>query len=432
MKLTHPVVAGTAALVVVLAGCSSPGDPGDTRQNTDPPDELTMLVTASPSATGLRELATTYTNETGITINFVEVPTAQLPTKIILAKQSGQATFDLAQVDGFTLPQVVQAGALLPLDDLLQKDDAYDYADFPAGLQNYAKQDGTSYGLPLSTEPVVQMYRTDHFDELGLEPATTWDEALSNATVLQDAGYYGWATAYGPAVSAHYFNQMLYSSGGRLLDHETYEPLLDTDHSKQIMEQFLSLAEYAPAGSTTAASADMINAFTQLDVGQLTAASGWYGVVSDPSQSNVADTFTVTDMPMTTGGPYDSVNVLNGWLVGVSSVSPHQQAAWDFAAWALGKDNVRAFIDAGAPPAARSSTTSSEEYISRLPYLPVVGEAVATGTPIPRIPEMAQIITLLSQNISAMATGQLSLDDGMAKSQDDLLNILVQAGRYTG
>lgn len=432
MRVRLQLAAGAAALATVLAGCDSPGAQTGTDQSNEPPDELTMLVAASPSATGLRELAETYAGETGITINFVEVPTAQLPTKIILATQAGQATFDLAQLDGFTLPQIVDAGALLGLDDFLAEDADYDYGDFAEGLQNYAKHDGTTYGLPLSTEPVVQWYRTDLFDELGLQPATTWAEVLDNAAELDAAGYHGWATAYGPAVSAHYYNQMLYSSGGRLLDPDSYEPQFDTALNKQVMEQFLSLSEYAPSGSLTGASADMINAFSQLDVGQITSASGWYGVLADPSGSNVTDSFAVASLPVTTGGPYDSVNVLNGWLMGISPASPHQQAAWDFAAWALGKDNVPAFIDAGAPLPARTSTTTNDEYISQLPYLPAVGEAAQNGAPIERIPEMAQIITVLSQNISAMATGQLSLDDGIAKTQDDLLNILVQAGRYTG
>ena len=432
MRVRLRLAAGAALLATVVAACGSPGDHEDTPQSDEPTDELTVLVAASPSATGLGELAAEYTAESGVTIDFVEVPTAQLPTKIILAMQSGQETFDLAQFDGFTMPQIAAANALLPLDDFLAEDDEYDYADFPEGLQNYAKQDDATYGLPLSTEPVVQFYRTDLYDELGLQPATTWDAVQENADALSAAGHYGWASAYGPAVSAHYYNQMLYSSGGRLLDPETNRPLFDTDLNKDVMERYLALVDVTPESSRTGASADMINAFSQLQVGQLTAASGWYSTVADPTQSTVAETFATADMPMDTGGPYDSINVLNGWLLGISPSSPHQQAAWDFAAWALGKDNVKAFIDAGAPPPARTSTTTNDEYTTQLPYLPAVGTAAETGAPIERLPETAQIISVLSQTINSMVTDQLSLDEGMAKIQDDLTNILVQAGRYEG
>jgi ABC-type glycerol-3-phosphate transport system substrate-binding protein len=431
MKRRYPLFAGLTALALALAGCSAGASP-DSKPSEEKTDQLTMLVTASPSATGLEALAKTYTQKTGVKIDFVEVPTAQLPTKIILAKQSGQATFDLAQFDGFTLPQVAAAGALTPLDDFLAKDKEYDYADFPDGLKNYAKQDGKSYGLPLSTEPFLQWYRTDLYQQLGIEPAKTWDDAISNAKSLKEAGYLGWASAYGPAVSANYYDQMLYSSGGRLLDPKTYKPLLDTDLNKKVMKQFLSLAQYAPSGSLTGASADMINAFSQQQVGQIVAASGWYSNVNDPTKSNVSGKFATTAVPTSDGGKYPAINILNGWLTGISAVSKHQQAAWDFISWALGKDNVQAFVDAGAPPPARISTTSNQKLIEQLPYLPAEGDATKTGTPVPRIPEMGQIIPILSQDTSAMASGQLSLDAGMAKAQDDILNILVQSGRYKG
>lgn len=435
MKSRITAAVGVAVLAIAVVGCTPPasqsGDAG-VPQNEGTPDKLTMLVTASPSATGLRELADEYTMETGIAIEFVEVPSAQLPTKIILAKQSGQATFDLAQVDGFTLPQVVAAGALLPLDDYLAEDEEYDYADFPKGLQDYAKQDGVSYGLPLSTEPYLQWYRTDLYEQAGIEPATTWDQALENAAALQDAGHYGFAEVYGPAVAANYFDQMLYSSGGRLLDPETNRPLLDSDVAKEVMERFLALEEYSPASSATAASADVVNAFSQLDVGALILASGWYGTINDPSKSGAADKFSTAGVPLSEDGEYEPVNILNGWLAGISSVSPNQKAAWDFLSWALGAQNVQTFIDVGAPPAGRTSTTSDQDYIEQLPYLPAVGEATQDGVPAPRIPEMGQIVVSLSQTISAMASDQLTLDEGMEKAQNDLLNILVQSGRYQG
>ena len=91
-----------------------------------------------------------------------------------------------------------------------------------------------------------------------------------------------------------------------------------------------------------------------------------------------------------------------------------------------------AFIDAGAPPPARISTTTNPEFLEKLPYLAAVGESVESGVPIDRIPEMSQIITALSQTLNSIATGQVSREDGLAKAQDQLMNILVQSGRYTG
>lgn len=432
MKKRAIALAAGMAAVLAVTGCAAGAEPGGVPQNEGTPDSLTMLVTASPSAEGLRALAGAYEQETGISIEFVEVPTAQLPTKIILAAQSNQSTFDLAMVDGFTLPQMVQANALLSLDEYLEADEEYDYSDFSDGLKAYAQYDDVSYAVPLSTEPYLQWYRADLYEELGLEPAVTWEDALANADALDAAGHYGYMPLYNAAGSAHFFNEMLISSGGRLLDPESYRPLLDTDVAKDVMEQYLSLADYAPSSAMSGATADAVAGFSQLDVGQMILASGWWSTVNNPDSSPVAGKVATATTPLEERGDFEPVGALYGWLAGVSSVSPNQDAAWDFLSWALSADNVQAFIDAGAPPPGRISTTTNAEYIEQLPYLTSVGEAVESGISMPRIPEMAQIVTVLSQTISAMASGQLDLDAGMDKAQNDLLNILVQSGRYTG
>lgn len=432
MKKRAIALAAGLAVALGMTGCSAEQAPAGVPQEEGTPDSLTMLVTASPSAEGLRALAAEYEKTTGISIEFVEVPTAQLPTKTILAAQSKQSTFDLAMVDGFTLPQMVQANALLDLDEYLDGDEEYDYSDFSDGLKAYAQYDGVSYAVPLSTEPYLQWYRTDLYDELGLEPAASWKDALANVEALDAAGYYGYMPLYNAAGSAHFYNEMLISSGGRLLDPESYRPLLDTDLAKDIMKQYLSLADYAPSSAMSGATADAVAGFSRLDVGQMILASGWWSTVNNPDSSPVAGKVATAATPLEKRGDFEPVGALYGWLAGISSVSPHQAAAWDFLSWALSPDNAQAFIDAGAPPPGRISTTSNPDYIEQLPYLPSVGEAVESGISMPRIPEMAQIVTVLSQTISAMASGQLDLDAGMDKAQNDLLNILVQSGRYTG
>lgn len=396
------------------------------------PTSLTVLDTASPSIVGLKQVAAAYTAKTGIKINFVDVPSTQLATKIILAKSANKATFDIAQLNGPDLPVVVQAGAFLSLDSYIDGDAAYNKGDFPQGILDYCKQDGVSYSIPLSTEPFLHWYRTDLYTSAGLTPPTTWDQLIANAATFKNGGNYGFATAYGPASAATYFSQMLYTSGGRVLDPNTYEPLLNTPYVKSVMAKFLSLKPYLPASSTGGASADMITAFSQLNVASIMAASGWYSTVNSPTNSKVVGKFQ-TAAPLTgTGGSYPVASPLFGWLLGISPVSPYKKASWDFLSFALGSANVQAFVDAGAPPVARTSTVTNADLIKKMPFLPAVQKAVDSPTVLPRIPEWTQIATLLSQDISAMATGQLTLDAGMDKANSDITDVLVRAGRYKG
>jgi multiple sugar transport system substrate-binding protein len=416
--------AGLMALMAVSGAASA--------QDAGKPSSLTMLVMDSPSANGLKALAKTYQSETGIEIKFVEVPYEQLATKVILAAKSKQATYDLAQVDAGYMPQIVTAKALAPLDDLIAADKDYNYDDFPEGLKAYAKYDGVSYSVPLSTEPYLQWYRTDLYTTLGLTPAKTWDDALANAKALQAAGDIGYGGVYDASGAAYFYLSMLQSSGGRLLDPETNQPLLDAPVAKTVMARYLELAKYGTPGVESATVFDAVNSFSQLNVGQMILASGWWSTVNDTASSKSTGLVATANTPLSTDGPYEPVSSLFGWVAGISSASTHQQAAWDFLSWALSAENAGAFIDAGAPPPARISTTSNPEFLEKLPYLAAAGEATTDGLPLPRIPELSQIIAVISQNISAMVTGQKSLDDGMAAAQDAVLNILVQSGRYNG
>lgn len=429
------IALAAAGMVAVLsiAGCSSQGGgQSGTKQDSKKPSSLTMLVMDSPSTDGLKALAKTYKTETGIEIKFVEVPYEQLATKVILAAQSKQATYDLAQVDAGYLPQIVTAKALAPLDDFIKGDKQYDYSDFPQGLKDYAKYDGISYSVPLSTEPYLQWYRTDLYSKLNLTPAKTWDDALSNAKALKDAGDIGYGGIYDAAASAYFYLSLLQSSGGRLLDPKTNRPLLDADVAKTVMKRYLELAKYGPSGVDSATVYDAVNSFSQLNVGQMILASGWWSTVNDTSSSKSAGLVATANTPLSDEGSYKPVSSLFGWVAGISSASTHQKAAWDFLSWALSAKNAGAFIDAGAPPPARISTTSNPEFLKKLPYLAAVGDAATTGLPLPRVPELSQIIAVISQNISSMVTGQTTLDDGMKAAQDAVMNILVQSGRYKG
>lgn len=401
-------------------------------QDKAKPKSLTMLVTASGSEDGLKALAKTYEQKTGIAVDFVEVSSGELPTKEILAAKSKQNTFDLAMVDGFTLAAVASAGALVPLDSYLKSDKAYDYeGDFPQGLKDYAKYKGVSYTVPLSTEPYLQWYRTDLYSDLGLKPATTWDQVTSNANALEAAGDLGYNPLYNAAGAAHFYNAMLVSQGGRMFDPKTMKPQLDTDVAKKVMNQFLGLKKYGPSSSTSGATANAVQAFQQQNIGQMTLASGWWPTINGPS-SPITGKVATAPTPLGKLGQYKPTSVLYGWLAGISSTSTHQKAAWDFLSWALGKDNVSAFVDAGAAPPARLSTTSNQDLVKKAPYLTAEAEAVKTGVTFPRVPEMSQIVSVVSQGINAMATGQQTVDAGMPALQSAVLNILVQAGDYKG
>ena len=74
---------------------------------------------------------------------------------------------------------------------------------YPPGAQAMSQTDGTYYFLPAHYYWWAVYYRTDIYDELGLQAAETWDVFLDNCRALDAAGYipvaigsrYGWPAA---------------------------------------------------------------------------------------------------------------------------------------------------------------------------------------------------------------------------------------------
>jgi multiple sugar transport system substrate-binding protein len=422
--------AGAAAVVagfaITLVGCAGPADQGGE------PEKLTIMITNSPSAKALEATAELYTEETGIDIEFVDVPYDQLSTKLVLAGQSKTSTFDIAMLDPLFLASVAPSGGLLALDDYIEGDADYDFADFPESLQEYPKYDGVTYGLPLSTEPYVQFYRTDLYEEAGLTPGTTWEEIDANAKAITAMGpdHYGFSGWYGAqGAGTEPYLERLYQYGGRMLDPETWEPLLDSDVAKQAMKDFIALAPDSPEATLSGSSIEAATQFTQFDVGLNIAPSGWYPALDDPNASKASGLVGVAPVPSNPIGEFDPKGILKGWMVGISAQSQYLDASWDFLSFALRADNVQTFIDAGSPVVGRISTLENPDYLEQLPYLEYIAPGVENGQGLPAIPELVPVAVELGNAINSMATQGADVDSTMDDVNEKIRGILEDAGR---
>ena len=152
----------------------------------------------SPSSTSIQSFIPEFEKETGIKVNVSETPYGEAHQKQLLSYNQKAGAYDIAQFDNSFLAPFCQAKAMLPLDSYISKSEEYDINDFGQGQQDYGKCKGETLGLTLSTEPMIQWYRTDLYEKLGLKPASTWDEYYTNAKKVQAAGHGGQIMGFGP------------------------------------------------------------------------------------------------------------------------------------------------------------------------------------------------------------------------------------------
>lgn len=95
-------------------------------------------------------------------------------TKTTATLSGETGTYDIVETYGFVIPSLAQEEKLVPLNDLFDKyADDYGLDAISESMREGMSFDGELYALPMQAQMFVMAYRTDIFDDLGLEVPTT-------------------------------------------------------------------------------------------------------------------------------------------------------------------------------------------------------------------------------------------------------------------
>ena len=367
--------AGLASVSLLLAACSSGGT------DSEASGEINVFLISSPSSTSIQSFIPDFEAETGIKVNVSETPYGEAHQKQLLSYQQKAGAYDVAQFDNSFLMPFCQAQAMAPLDSYLGDSSEYDIADFGQSQQDYGKCNGETLGLTLSTEPMIQWYRTDIYQELGLTPAKTWDEYFNNAKKVQAAGYGGQIIGFGPNVS-WWWMTMVWSFGGQLYD-DSLNPTVNSKEAIAATDFLKKLMTVSPKGASTANSDEVTSKFLGENIGAMINYSGYYGSVLDPSINKNEGKIGTAPMPK---GSAD-ITHLAGWNIGIPKDAKNPTAAWKFLEYVLGKTNAKAYLESGAAAIGRKSITTDADLLAKFPYLAQL--EIPASSRIERYPQIA-------------------------------------------
>ena len=367
--------AGLASVSLLLAACSSGGT------DSEASGEINVFLISSPSSTSIQSFIPDFEAETGIKVNVSETPYGEAHQKQLLSYQQKAGAYDVAQFDNSFLMPYCQAQAMAPLDSYLGDSSEYDIADFSQSQQDYGKCNGETLGLTLSTEPMIQWYRTDIYEKLGLTPAKTWDEYYNNAKKVQAAGYGGQIIGFGPNVS-WWWMTMVWSFGGKLYD-DSLNPTVNSKEAIAATDFLKKLMTVSPKGASTANSDEVTSKFLGENIGAMINYSGYYGSVLDPSINK--NEGKIGTAPMPTGSA--DITHLAGWNIGIPKDAKNPTAAWKFLEYVLGKTNAKAYLESGAAAIGRKSITTDADLLAKFPYLAQL--EIPASSRIERYPQIA-------------------------------------------
>jgi sn-glycerol 3-phosphate transport system substrate-binding protein len=248
-SLLQTTAAGTLAGITGLAGCQ--GGTGGSQSNVEPisQDSLTIWhAMGGSNGETLQALADQFQSETGISVNLVFQDSYEgVLTKTLGALESGSVP-DLAQIDSLFAQQVLNTGAVEPVEELLSDDFPAD--DFLPNVTSFFTLDGTLQSMPFNNSNCIMYYNKSAFEAAGLDPESppeTISEVRQYSETLVDEG----VTDFGITWPNHvWFVETWFSNDGQFLvdaenghDGSASTLTVDNDTARKLYEWWRGMAQ---------------------------------------------------------------------------------------------------------------------------------------------------------------------------------------------
>src|SRR2546430_4313569 len=405
----RPAVAGAAfaSIPALLAACGE-----STGEN-----KVSKLVVAAVQGNEdgpLKKVVGNYKSQTGIEVQVVEFPYADLFTKLVTTFTANDSSYDLCMMDDPWMPKFGTMGALQPLDSnfgFTRDSDiptvVYDvgtwpppHGPVPPTEQSKAKH---LYGITIVGNVEMFMYRSDKSGA-----PKTWTEGLANAAKYNAANFYGYVIrgkATNPVSSDSL--PILWSFGGNVFD-DNWKVQLDSAASIDAVT-FLTrtLKTYAEPGAENTDAADRSRLMA---IGQAYQSTVWPGeitdIVEDPSVSQVKG--KVAYIPIPQGKSGKGLGMMGNWLLGIPKGSKNGSAAAAFIQSILKADNMRNYVAQGGIP-IRKSILNDASLAAANPYFKALAASFEAGPNWrPRTDQWGAVETSYGTAMNAAVAGQLT------------------------
>lgn len=343
---------------------------------------------------------------TGIKINVIESPIDQMFTKTMQAHRAGSGAYDVLNVIPNQMPDLALAGALEPLDDMVDKHGYRDELNkiAPVYRDNQMKVEGKIYGFPDDGDVLILYYRRDIFEDpavqaefkakhgYDLAPPKTWKQFREIGQFITDKyapDIYGAGMLRQPGNAQFLFQERFRVEGGKFFDPDTMRASVNSDIGVRVFTEMVAENKWMPPGVEQWGFGEAFSAFLAGDIamtiswppvgrwaagyGKGTEALNWI------PETTVADTIGYALPPG--GRPELAV----GFSLSVASGSKHKEAAYLFIQW-MNSEEIslqRVQLPFALRDPFRTSHFESAEYRSRWAnagdYLDILKKGAETG-----------------------------------------------------
>lgn len=359
----------------------------------------------------------------GTTVNWVDVPWADMETKILAAVSAGNAP-DVVNLNPNFASQLATKGAWLTLDDKLSDEEK---AVYLPKIFEATQLNGDSFGFPWYLTARVTLYNTDIFEEAGVaEPPTTFEELATVAKQIKDeTGKYAFFISFVPEDAADVL-QSFVQMGVPLVDDEG-NAAFNTPEGKAVFQYWTDLyqQELLPREVLTQGHQQAIQLYQSGQTAILASGAEFLSSI----ETNAPDIAAATKSAPQISGSTGKKNVAAMDLV-IPKSTDVEEAALKFATFVTNDENQLAFAkEANVLPSTVNAMADS--YFTDLPEnaSPVeVARSVSASqlddaaVLIPAMEDVKVLQKAIYDNLQASMLGDKTVDQAIEDAADEWNN----------
>ena len=437
------------AMVCGLAACGS-SEPAASSEAPKASSEAPAASSEAPAAAGGEEVtlkwaiwdeATTQywgdlkaeyeATHPGVTIEMVDLGSTDYMTVLATELSGSGSDFDVVtikDVPGYAT--LVQKNAIMALDDYIAAD-GVDLAQY-AGVTDQVTVDGKLYELPFRNDFWVVFYNKDLFDAKGVAYPTndmTFEEydALARQVTDTTFGAQVYGTHYHTWRSAVQLFGVLDGKNtildGNYDDFKPYYEMVLGQEADGVCRKYSDLKTEGLHYSAAFSGGDV----AMMNQGSWFIATLMTNIASGEYDASLCGNWGMVKYPHAEGVEAGStLGTITGLSVTTATDTP--DAAWEFVKWVSGEEGAKVLASSGNFPAIMTDDIANT--IASLEGFPTDAESKEALTvsnlylEVPYAPNVSEINSVLDSYHGSIMTGELSIDDGIAKMNEEVAKIL--------
>lgn len=371
---------------------------------------------------------------TGIKINVVPVALGNLYNAYEAEFIKQSAYYDILNVIPSFMADLIQFGALEPLDGYLER---FDYKQelkeiSPAYRDNWMHWRGRVYGIPDDGDALVFYYRLDLFEDAvnqkvfrerygyALAPPKTWRQ-FDDISAFFSQQYA--PNIYGSAIprdthTFYFFEEQFRANGGRFFNEATMEATINSPIGVATLEAMVKRHRHMPPGSEKWGAMEILGAFMQ---GKIAMTEFWpplgrwcEGYGAETKQLSWLPKSTIAGKVGYAVPPGGHSEMAIGYTLSISADSKHKEAAYLYIQWLTSRriSLQRVMLPFALRDPYRLSHYNNDTYRHLWPNAPSYLETLANigrkGLPDLSIIQTNKYEQLLNRGLNAAITGRLA------------------------